>query len=312
MDVDSYLELEGKIFTALVTPMFRNKINFHALERLLEYVNPFIDGVIVCGTMGNDSSFGLEEKIQLIKFVDENIGRKKYVIVGNRDKNTREAIKSVNMIEEKTGIYTHLQISPNLKQNEIYKHYAELANGSDGNFIAYSCPKRTGGNGILPETAKKIAGIKNILGIKDSSGDLDRIKKTIELTVDEKFSIICGDDKLIVDAFNYGKNNGRNRVSVISGGLGNVVPFHLFELVEWSSFENGKFIREAYYINEGLKPFYRIFSLEDNPIISVHYALKLIGINAGVPRSIKKPTEKTKREIRKVLKDYNLTGIAKN
>lgn len=269
-------------FPALVTPMkedgnrLNHAINFEAMKKLVDYVvKGGVTGLVPSGCTGHACSMTVEEQIKLISLVREAAPEKMLVIAGDGSNSTREAIDLAKKIED-IGILTHLQISPYQNkptQPGLYEHYAAIANAIRGEIIVYNVPGRTGKN-IEAETTIKLAKeFGNIIGIKEASGNMEQIKKIIGGTRDLPFSVISGDDGLTLEIIRVG---GTGCISVAA----NIVPEETSKYIDLAL--NGNF-EEAAKIDARLKELFRVLFIETNPC-PAHYALRRMGIPAGVPR----------------------------
>ena len=297
-------------YPALVTPIkssgtnLNSGINYNALGKLVDYVVANgVDGVVVAGCTGHAASLTMDEQVELIEYVNKNWGHKTEVIAGDGSNCTRESIEFAQRVEKEAKVFRHLQISPyqnKPEQNGIYEHYKSVAGSIEGDIILYSVPGRTGGKGILPETAARLAEINNIVGIKEASGDLERIAKTIELTKNHDFFVISGDDGM---TFKIMALEGVGVISVAA----NVCPHGVAEMVHCFDEDYNKTAgNRSLQLDNKMRGLYDVLFLETNPQ-PAHYALRRIGIDAGIPRlPLIDAREETKREIDVVLKDLGL------
>ncbi len=269
-------------FPALITPMkedgnrLNHEIDFGGFEQLLDHVvKGGVTGVLPAGCTGHAASLTREEQVKMVGFAMEHVKDKVSVIAGDGSNCTREAISLAKKMEE-IGVKTHLQISPYQNkptQEGLYQHYAALANALSENIIVYNVPGRTGRN-IEPETVERLAKeFSNIIAVKEASGNIEQIRKAIELTKDYEFDVISGDDGLTLEII---KSGGTGCISVAA----NVAPKMTSEYIHLAL--EGKF-DEAMAIEEKLKPVFKALFIETNPC-PCHYALRKMGIKAGVPR----------------------------
>jgi len=269
-------------FPALVTPMkedgnrLNHAVNFDAFKKLANYVmKGGCTGIVPSGCTGHAASLTPEEQVRLIAAARENVPEKVPVIAGDGSNCTREAIELAKKIEN-AGVKLHLQISPYQNkptQEGLFQHYAEIAKAIGGEIIVYNVPGRTCRN-VEPETVARLAKeFSNIIGIKEASGNIEQIKKVIALTRDFDFDVVSGDDALTLEIIKAG---GTGCISVAA----NVEPKLTSEMISLAL--KGK-LEEAKKIDEKLKELYRVLFIETNPS-PAHYALRKIGIPAGVPR----------------------------
>ena len=292
-------------FPALITPMkedgnrLNHEINFDTFKQLIDFViKAGVTGIVPSGCTGHACSLSEEEQIKIVSFAREQVPEKVPVIAGDGSNYTKEAIELAKKIED-AGIKSHLQISPYQNkptQEGLYQHYAEIAKAIDGEIIVYNVPSRTGRN-IEPETVARLAKeFSNIIGIKEASGVIEQIKKTIALTKDYDFDVISGDDGLTLDIIKAG---GTGCISVAA----NIAPKKTSEYIALAL--EGKF-SEAEKINSELQPLFNVLFVETNPC-PAHYALKKLGINAGTPRlPLVEVTAESKKKINAVLEQLKL------
>jgi len=289
-------ELKGT-YPALVTPFEEGgdpvnySINWDGFNKLLFHTlaKGGVEGVVVAGCTGAASVLDSDEQVELVKYAQRYaVGNfeednKRIVIAGDGSNSTKEAINLAQKMEGKAGVDWHLSISPyqNKPSDEgLIIHYTAIANSVDGNLILYSVPGRTGGKGILPHVAEELAKHPRIVGIKEASGDIDRIEEIIHRTRNEDFFVISGDDEMTIPIIKAGG------VGVISVAA-NVVPGKVKSMVDYAL--EGNFA-DAYYeegqlagLCSALFPKKRGYNPSPNPVLC-HYALGKIKIPAGVTR----------------------------
>jgi len=182
---------------AIVTP-FRNdsSIDFKSLEKLLEHlISGGVDYVVVLGTTGESVTLSKDEKKAVINFVTDTIDKRIPVVVGVGGNNTQEILSTINATDF-DNIDAILSVSPYYNkpsQSGIYLHFKAIAGASPVPVILYNVPGRTGSN-ITAETTLKMANeIKNIVAIKEASGNFAQIMEIIKQKP-KNFQVISGDD----------------------------------------------------------------------------------------------------------------------
>jgi len=278
-------------YPAIVTPFevkglrYEHAINYYGIKKLLQHLLiPGIGGVVVAGCTGSASVLDHDEQVDIVnsvkKYVDRNF-EDKLVIAGDGSNNTKEAIELSKRMEE-IGVFTHLSISPYYNKPSdigIIEHYSAIAENIEGELILYSVPSRTGGKGILPDVANELANNERIIGIKEASGDIERIKETIEKTKDKGFFVISGDDSL---TYKIIQNGGVGAISVAA----NVAPKDVSSMIEHALLGH---VDIAENLDKKLQVLYNALFPKDegnaspNPVMC-HYALNRLGIPVGVPR----------------------------
>lgn len=299
-------------FPALVTPMGEDKsslrhhpINEGVMEQLVYYVlDGGCEGVVVAGCTGQGTALEDDERVDLTKGVREVVerynaekGTSKLVIAGDGLSTPYKTAKLAQRVENEAQVYNHLMISPSTSkppQRGLVEHYKGIADNIEGNIIMYSVPGRTGGVGILTDTAVKLAYHPRIVGIKEASDMPERIEATIKRTKDLDFVVLSGTDKLNIHIIT--ELGGDGAISVAA----NVDPRKTSDSVRYAL--RGDF-QEARKIDNQLQSLYTALFLKDdgNPIMA-HYALRRIGYNVGVPRlPLVDALDANKKEMNKAL-----------
>lgn len=189
------------IIAAMVTSM--NEDESLKIEEIKNQVNRQIDagvdGVFCLGTNGEAYILNEDEKLRIIETVVKAADGRVPVYAGTGMPGTADTIR-LSQKAKALGVDVLSVISPYfaaISQDEIYNHYAELAAAVDLPIVMYNMPARTGNN-INPDTVARLSKISNIVGVKDSSGNFDNMKQYIELTDPETFSVLSGNDALIL------------------------------------------------------------------------------------------------------------------
>jgi len=266
---------------------YNHPVNYNGVDRVVEHVlRGGVDGVVVAGCTGAASVLSHDEQVKLVKYVNENFGKRTTVIAGDGSNSTYEAVELAKRMEGDAGVFTHLSISPYYNKPSdrgMYEHFEAIADRIEGGLILYSVPGRTGGKGIMPDVASKLADHPHIIGIKEASGDYNRIRKTIELTEGKEFFVISGDDGL---TFNIIKAGGTGVISVAA----NVAPRQMSDMVYFGFDTDGVQYDVINKLNSDLEELYSALfpkSKEGNPSpnpVMCHYALNRMGLDVGVPR----------------------------
>ena len=308
-------------FPALITPMqedgnrINHAINYGAMGDLVHFVlDNGCEGVVVAGCTAHSAGFrDAQEQLESIKFVKNAVdsynkekNTRKIVIAGDGMPSTYNTLELAKRVEGEAGVFNHLMISPSTNkpsQDGLLKHYSAVADGINGNgrIIMYSVPGRTGGQGILTETAVSLAYHPNIAGIKEASGDEKRIRDTIEGTRGLDFAVLSGDDSLNMQIIGYG---GSGTISVAA----NVDPQRTSASVRLAL--NGM-EDNARRINAELESLYKALFLSPSGSPSMaHYALRQSGFSVGVPRlPLTDAAPENAREMDRVLSNLGLVGL---
>lgn len=258
---------QGSI-VALVTPFKNGEVDEKALKRLVEFhIKNGTDGIVPCGTTGESATLSYEEHDKVIEVVIEAAKGKVPVIAGTGSNSTEEAIM-LTRHAKKSGADASLQVAPYYNrptQEGLYLHFKKIAEEVDLPMVLYNIASRTGVN-IEPETMYKLSQIKNIVGVKEASGNLDQMSRIIQLC-GEKFTLLSGDDSLTLPILAIG---GKGVVSV----LNNIIPKDISDLVK--AFMKGD-IAGARRMHYKLLPLIKAMFIETNPI-PVKTAMGLLGM----------------------------------
>lgn len=256
---------------AMITPFTQdNRIDKDGLRSNIDFLaQGGVSGIVPSGTTGESATLTFQEHKDLIDMtVDYSTVP---IIVGTGSNNTTEALDLTKYAAD-AGADAALLISPYYnKPNDagIIKHFTTIADNADIPQILYNVPNRTSIN-MKPEITSQLAKHPNIVGIKEASGDLNQISMIIEMTRDEDFVIISGDDALTLPIMALGG------VGVISVAA-NIVPGKVSSLIK--AFNNGD-MNESQRLHRELAPFIRSLFLETNPV-PVKKAAQLVGHAAG-------------------------------
>jgi 4-hydroxy-tetrahydrodipicolinate synthase len=286
------------IIPAMVTPVTSDgKINVEALRKLTNYlIQGGVHGLFPAGSQGEFYALTFEEKKRVIEVVVEEAKGRVPVYAGTGAVTTREAVALTKMAEEAgvsaVSILTPFFIRPN--EEELFEHYSAISKATRLPVLLYNNPQRTGVN-ISAEFVARASRVENIVGIKDSSGDLTLTSEYIRRTSD-KFSVLAGRDTLIYGTLCYG---GKGAIAATA----NVAPKVVVEIYE--AFQAGDWKRslEAQF---RLAPLRLAFDLGTFPVV-IKEALNLLGIDAGVGiPPVGGITPKAKAELKKILKNMEL------
>ena len=189
------------IVAAMVTSMHDDEsLNFQEIENQVNrQIAAGVDGVFCLGTNGEAYILSEDEKLRIIETVVKAADGRVPVYAGTGMPGTADTIRLSKKAKE-LGADVLSVISPYfaaISQDEIYNHYAELASAVDLPIVMYNMPARTGNN-IAPDTVARLSKVDGIVGVKDSSGNFDNMKQYIELTDPETFSVLSGNDALIL------------------------------------------------------------------------------------------------------------------
>ena len=295
------MKISGAI-TALATPMKSDgTIDFSSLKNLIEYqISEGINALVSVGTTGESATVDVEEHLEIIKFFIEVSNGRIPIIAGTGANSTQEAI-TLTHEAKKLGADAALLVSPYYNkptQEGLFLHFSEIAEKVDLPQIIYNVPSRTASN-VDVSTVGRLCSHKNIIGIKDATGDmgvLENLQKECKLEIDTgNFSLYSGDDET---SFDFILKGGHGTISVTSNILPKLVV-NMYEAAKSNS-EEGKDIKES------LRKINKLLFLESNPI-PVKYALHLMGlIDKGIRLPLTWLDERVHSEIQNELKVLKL------
>lgn len=284
---------------AIVTPMNEDgSVNFDSFRNLVEeQIAGGTDCIIVCGTTGEASTLSHEEHLECIKFVVDVVNKRIPVIAGTGSNCTSTAVY-LSQEAEKYGVDGVLLVTPyynKATQNGLVKHFVEIANSIKIPVVLYNVPSRTGCN-ILPETVVKIiAAARNVVAIKEASGNISQVAKLAKLTKGA-IDIYSGNDDQIIPILSLG---GKGVISVLS----NVAPKQTHDIV--AEYLNGNVEKARQLQLESLDLCDALFC-EVNPI-PVKAALNLMGKNVGPLRMpLTEMEDNNKEKLQRAMKEYGI------
>jgi 4-hydroxy-tetrahydrodipicolinate synthase len=217
---------------ALVTPFDENlKVDFKALKKLLKHTAKGVDYYVVMGTTGESVTVSQEEKKQILTFVKENNESKLPIVYGIGGNNTEEVVKTLESSDLK-GVDAILSVSPYYNkpsQEGIFQHFKQVADASPVPVILYNVPGRTASN-LTAETTLRLAAHRNIIGVKEASGNIEQCMK-IARDMPKDFLLISGDDMLTVPLYSLG---AKGVISV----LANAYPIVFRKMKEYAFANN--------------------------------------------------------------------------
>ena len=243
---------------ALITPFNEDKtIDYTSLDKLInKVIEGGIDFLVVLGTTGEATSINESEKKELINFIVKLNNKRLPLVLGIGGNNTNKLIKEINNTDL-SDFDAILSVTPYYNkpsQKGLYHHYAEISKSSPIPIILYNVPSRTGVN-MSPEITIQLANdFKNIISIKEASGDINQIKYILK-NKPKNFDVLSGDDGLTLEII---QNGGAGVISVI----GQSNPEEFSSLVKFAL--NGK-LSDAKILHDKLYGLYHYLYSEGNP-----------------------------------------------
>ncbi|PIJ51590.1 4-hydroxy-tetrahydrodipicolinate synthase [Erwinia sp. OLTSP20] len=254
---------------ALVTPMNeKGDVCRASLRKLVDYhVNSGTSAIVSVGTTGECATLTHAEHADVVMMTLELADGRIPVIAGTGTNATAEGISLTKRFVG-TGVVGCLTVVPYYNrptQEGLYQHFKAIAESTELPQMLYNVPSRTGCD-MLPETVGRLAEIKNIIGIKEATGNLSRVALIQELAGDD-FIIVSGDDATALDLMQLG---GRGVISVTA----NVAAREMADLCRLA--ENGEFAA-ARRLNQRLMPLHQKLFCEPNPV-PVKWAARRLGL----------------------------------
>lgn len=283
---------------AMITPFQADgKIDFDALEKIIEHlIQGKVEYIVVLGTTAESATLTKEEKKKIFQFVAEKVNKRISLVAGLGGNNTAEILAEVSTFNT-DGYDAVLSVVPYYNkptQEGIFQHYKAVAENSLLPVILYNVPGRTGVNMLAETTLRLAKEVKNIIGIKEASGNFDQFNE-IAAHKPEGFDLISGDDPITLPMISLGA------VGVISV-IGNAFPAKLSEMVRTCL--KGDF-NEATKAHFSFLNFTRLCFTEGNPagvkaamqelgICKDHLRLPLVNVSEDVSQKIKQEVDNLK------------------
>jgi len=287
----------GGSMVALVTPFRNDAVDEPALKRLIElHVAAGSSAVVPCGTTGESATLSFEEHDRVIDVTVQTARGRLPVIAGTGSNNTREAIRLTRHAKE-AGANAALLISPYYNkptQQGLFLHFQAISEAVDIPLVIYNIASRTAVN-IEPETFARLAALKNVVAVKESSGNLEQMSRILQMT-GGKLTLLSGDDGLTLPVLSIG---GAGVISVAA----NIVPRDVAAMV--AAFQAGR-QAEALRWHQQLLPLVKALFLETNPI-PVKTAMGLLGmIEPELRLPLCEMSEANHARLRSALEAYGL------
>jgi 4-hydroxy-tetrahydrodipicolinate synthase len=288
----------GRIFTAMITPFATNgDADVDEAVRLARFlVDRGNDGVVVAGTTGESAALETDEKLALFGAIKSALGSGATVIAGTTGNNTRHSVE-LTREAERTGVDAILAVVPyyNRPPHEgLLRHFGAIAEATSLPVVLYNVPGRTGSN-MAPATVHELARRHpNIVGVKESTGNVDQFTALVRDRVREDFTVFSGDDYFFLPALSLG---AYGLVSV----AGHVCSRELRALAE--AFDAGD-VATAGLIHRELYPLFGALFAMSSPI-PVKWAMSRYGFGDGACRSplCELPTE-LQRQLEPLIAPY--------
>ena len=285
---------------ALITPFKNNEIDIDAYIKLIHFhINNGTNSLVPAGTTGESPTLNHKEHQKVIELCIKESGGKNPVIAGTGSNSTEEAI-SLTAHAEKVGANGVLVVTPYYNkptQEGLYQHYKAINDKCGIPIIIYNIPSRSVID-MTVDTMARLFELKNIVGVKDATGDLNRVNQQKQKMGDEFVQLTGNDD----NAFEFNKRGGVGAISVTA----NIVPKLCSDFQKFSVSSNDNDQKEAKKLDKILQPIHNSMFIESNPS-PVKYAAKLLNLcSDDVRLPLVKVTESTKEIVKNTLKSAKL------
>lgn len=284
---------------AIITPFKNNQVNDQLLIDLIEWhIKHQTDALIIGGTTGESATLSHEEKLHIYQLAVQTAQGRVPVIANTGTNNTKESI-DLSIAAEKIGVDGLLLVTPYYNkptQKGLYAHFKAIADAVELPIILYNVPGRTSVN-LSAETTIQLSKVKNIVGVKEASGDLTQVKTIID-NVDPSFTLYSGNDDLIYEIMKLG---GRGVISVVA----NLLPKETHDICAISITN----LKDAKERQKRLDILNDVLYIEANPV-PVKTAMSLLGVPVGSPRlPLVEMEEVNIEKLKQALKTYGLERI---
>jgi 4-hydroxy-tetrahydrodipicolinate synthase len=285
---------------ALITPFKNDKLDEEAYIKLIHFqIKNGTNGLVPAGTTGESPTLSHEEHQKVIELCINESKGKSIVIAGTGSNSTKEAI-SLTTHAEKVGADAALIVTPYYNkptQEGLYQHYKAINDKIGIPIIIYNIPGRSVID-MSVDTMARLFELKNIVGVKDATGDLDRVNQQKDKMGNDFIQLTGNDD----NALDFNKRGGIGTISVTA----NIAPKLCSDFQKSSTTNTKDEQQEAARLDRILQPIHNAMFIESNPS-PVKYAAKLLGLcGDDVRLPLVKVTEPTMKTIKKVLISANL------
>jgi 4-hydroxy-tetrahydrodipicolinate synthase len=285
---------------ALITPFKNDKLDEEAYIKLIHFqIKNGTNGLVPAGTTGESPTLSHDEHQKVIELCIQESKGKNIVIAGTGSNSTKEAI-SLTPHAEKVGADAALVVTPYYNkptQEGLYQHYKAINDKIGIPIIIYNIPGRSVID-MSVDTMARLYELENIVGVKDATGDLERVNQQKNKMGDDFIQLTGNDD----NALDFNKRGGVGSISVTA----NIAPKLCSDFQKFSKIDTEEGIQEATKLDKILQPIHNSMFIESNPS-PVKYAAKLLGLcDDDVRLPLVKVTEPTKEIVKKALLSANL------
>jgi len=280
---------------ALITPFKNNKLDEDSYIKLINFhLENGTNGLVPAGTTGESPTLSHDEHQKVIQLCVSETKNKVPVIAGTGSNSTEEAI-SLSKHAEKAGADGILIVTPYYNkptQEGLYQHYKSINDNCGLPIIIYNIPSRSVVD-MSVDTMARLFELKNIVGVKDATGDLNRVDQQ-KAKMGNEFIQLTGNDD---NAFEFNKRGGVGAISVTA----NIAPNLCSEFQKFSKSNSDNEFKEAQRLDQMLQPLHKTLFIESNPS-PVKYAAKLLGLCGDEVRlPLVRITTNSQEEVKKAL-----------
>lgn len=290
------------IIVPILTPMDKDEeINEEELRnQVRRLIACGVSGIFAFGTNGEGYILSEKEKEQVLSVVIDEAAGRVPVYAGTGCVSTKDTIRlsktAMNLGADILSVITPSFASAS--QEELYRHYKEIAQSVDLPIVLYNIPARTG-NALSPDTVERLSKVENIVGVKDSSGNFDNMLQYIEKTKDEDFAVLSGNDSLILWNLLAGGTGG-------IAGCANVFPKNMVKIYRY--FLSGD-LEQARQCQDNIREFRQLFRYGNSNTV-VKKAVAALGYPVGECRKpFSELSEEGERRMKEVMRKYRARGI---
>ena len=285
---------------ALITPFKDNKLDVESYIKIIHFhLKNGTNGLVPAGTTGESPTLNHDEHQQVIEICIKESNGTIPIIAGTGSNSTSEAV-SLTKHAEKVGANAALVVTPYYNkptQEGLYQHYKAINDSCGIPIIIYNIPSRSVID-MTVDTMARLFELKNIVGVKDATGILDRVDEQKKKMGNDFIQLTGNDD----NAFEFNKRGGVGAISVTA----NIAPKLCSDFQKFSLSKSDNEYKEAGRIDKILQPVHKSMFIESNPS-PVKYAAKLLGLcDDEVRLPLVKITKTTKDEVKKTLSSAKL------
>ena len=287
-------------FPALITPFKNGEVDEDSFRAFVNWqIEEGSDGLVPCGTTGESPTLSHSEHMKVTEICIEEAKGRVPVLAGAGSNSTKEAV-DLTIHAKKVGADAALVVTPYYNkptQEGLYQHFKSINDNCSIPIIIYNIPPRSVVD-MNVDTMARLYELKNIVGVKDATGDLNRVNQTLEKLGKDFIQLTGNDDNV----FEFNKRGGVGTISVTA----NIAPKLCSDFQRLSKSDTDNEIKEAERLDKILQPVHHSLFVESNPS-PVKYAAKLLGLcDDSVRLPLVKVTEKTKEIVKKALQSAKL------